>query len=65
MSKMLQNYQYLVNEKGVYDGESLKDFVEEASTLRSSLGITEAAADPADGRGVYFNTSVGKYLLSS
>jgi hypothetical protein len=37
----------------------------DASTLRSILGITENAGDPADGRGMYYDTSASKYLLSS
>lgn len=65
MSKMLQNYQYLVGENGLYSNNSLEEFVGQPSNLRAALGITEAAADPADGRGIYFNTAVGKYLLSS
>ena len=36
-----------------------------ASLLRSALGITEASADPADGRGVYFDTTASKYLVST
>lgn len=65
MSKMLQAYQFLVDENGLYPGESLKEYVEGPTSLRAALGITEAAADPADGRGVYFNTVANKYLLSS
>lgn len=65
MSKMLQNYQFLAKEGGLYPGESLKEYVEGPTSLRSALGISEAASDPADGRGVYFNTAVNKYLLSS
>ena len=65
MSKMLQNYQFLVDENGVYPSSSLEEFAPKPAALRSSLGITEAAADPSDGRGIYFNTTSGTYLLSS
>ena len=69
MSKMLQNYQFLVDENGVYPSSSLEEFAPGPAAgptaLRSSLGITEAAADPSDGRGIYFNTTTGTYLLSS
>jgi len=36
-----------------------------ATLLRSALGITEASSDPADGRGVYFDTTASKYLMST
>ena len=36
-----------------------------AAATRSALGITENAGDPADGRGMYYDTSASKYLLSS
>ena len=36
-----------------------------ATLLRAALGITEAAADPADGRGMYFNTTDNEYQLST
>ena len=36
-----------------------------ASSMRTALGITENAGDPADGRGLYYDTSASKYLLSS
>ena len=36
-----------------------------ASLLRSALGITENNGDPADGRGMYYDTGASKYLLSS
>ena len=62
---MLQNYQFLVDENGVYPSSSLEEFAPGPTALRSSLGITEAAADPSDGRGIYFNTTSGTYLLSS
>jgi hypothetical protein len=65
MSKMLQNYQFMVDENGLYPADSLKEFVAGPTDLRAALGITEAAADPADGRGIYFNTATGTYLLSS
>ena len=36
-----------------------------AAALRTALGITENAGDPADGRGMYYDTVASKYLLSS
>ena len=36
-----------------------------AASMRTALGITENAGDPADGRGMYYDTSASKYLLSS
>ncbi len=36
-----------------------------ATLLRSALGITENNGDPADSRGVYFDTGANKYLTSS
>jgi trimeric autotransporter adhesin len=36
-----------------------------AAQLRTVLGITSNAGDPADGRGLYFDTVASKYLLSS
>lgn len=37
----------------------------DASTVRTILGITENNGDPADGRGMYYDTGASKYLLSS
>ena len=48
--------------------QDLEDQVEAnhaAAALRTALGITENAGDPADGRGMYFDTVASKYLLSS
>ena len=36
-----------------------------AALLRSALGITTNAGDPADSRGIYFDSSSNKYLTSS
>ena len=36
-----------------------------ATLLRSALGITENNGDPADSRGVYYDTGANKYLTSS
>ena len=36
-----------------------------AALLRTALGITTSSGDPADGRGVYFDSSSNKYLTSS
>ena len=48
--------------------QDLEDQVEAnhaAAALRTALGITENAGDPADGRGMYYDTVASKYLLSS
>ena len=36
-----------------------------ATLLRSALGITEASGDPADGRGLYYDTTASNYLMST
>ena len=36
-----------------------------AALLRTSLGITTNSGDPSDSRGLYFDSSNNKYLISS
>ena len=50
---------------GLQELETQLEANHQAAALRTALGITENAGDPADGRGLYYDTVASKYLLSS
>ena len=50
---------------GMQELETQLEANHQAAALRTALGITENAGDPADGRGMYYDTVASKYLLSS